>query len=118
MTQAVRMAQVTGVNNHIRFEAGCRARKDMHVRGGAWADSARSGHACAALSASELSMYASLSNHAGQHMLGILRGYQVPSTNGPPKVCHYSEADMALHAHNHASGVPMEHGYNAVRGIW
>jgi hypothetical protein len=25
--------------------------------------------------------------------------YQVPSINGPPKVCHYSEADMALHVH-------------------
>ena len=30
---------------------------------------------------------------------GRVPAYQVPSTNGQPKVCHYSEADMALHAH-------------------
>jgi hypothetical protein len=34
--------------------------------------------------------------------------YQVPSTNGPPKVCHFSEVDMALHVH--AWGVPMRFG--------
>ena len=39
---------------------------------------------------------------------GGLRSYQVPSTNGPPKVCHFSEVDMALHAQ--AWRVPMRFG--------
>ena len=39
---------------------------------------------------------------------GGVPSYKVLSSNGQPKVCHYSEADMALHAH--AWGVPMRFG--------